>query len=82
MERIDPLEKQVFRLTGASPEYEPMAARIIEEGMTLGDLRTLISPPPRRAATMAAAVLIRAMRPPFKLGNSRLLGEAVFWEIG
>lgn len=81
MERIDPFEKKILELTGASPSYERLAARIIEEGMEPGDVLLLVRPPARRAATAAAAVLIRALRPPFKLKNSRLFGEAVFWEV-
>jgi len=77
-ERIDAFERRLLELAGASPQYEGLAARILEEGATPFDL---LNPPGRRLATVGTAILIRAARPPFKFRDNRLFGKSVAWEI-
>ena len=77
-ERLDPLEKQLFRLVGADPAYRGVAARILEEGAVPPDLRR---PPGPGIATVVTAMLVRAFRPPFKLRDNPLLGPAEEWAI-
>ena len=77
-ERIDPFEHLVLRLAGTTREMEPMAARIIEEGITLQDL---LAPPGPQTVVCTMAVLIRAARPPFRLPDSTPLGPSTVWDI-
>lgn len=65
-ERIDAAERALLRVA-YTPELLSFAARIIEEGARPEDFR---QPPGRRAATLLTSILIRAMRPPFRLPDS------------
>ena len=76
-ERVDPLEKTVFRLVGAGPEDQGVIARILEEGAVPADL--LRAPGP--GLRVATAILVRAFRPPFKLRDNQLLGAAEYWQV-
>lgn len=75
-ERIDPLEKLILKLVGVSQETQGLAARILEEGAYPSDLLA----PPGRGIVVATTILIRALRPPFRLSDNTLLGEAEYWE--
>lgn len=77
-ERVDPIERSILELTATTPELQGFAARVIEEGARPKDL---MQPPGRRAATLFTSILIRAMRPPFRLPDSTLFGEAALWNI-
>jgi len=76
-ERIDPLEKTLFRLVGAGTEDQGLIARILEEGAVPADL--LRAPGP--GLRVATAILVRAFRPPFKLRENQLLGAAEYWKV-
>ena len=78
-ERIDAVERRVLELTATTPELKGFAARILEEGARPEDFR---QPPGRRAATLFMSILIRAMRPPFRLPDSTSFGQSALWEIG
>ena len=77
-ERIDPLEKHVFRLAGTRPADRGTVARILEEGARVGDL---VRRPGQGVRAVTTAILVRAMRPPFKMSPNKLLGEPEFWEV-
>lgn len=77
-ERVDPLEKKVLRLVGTYPEHQPVVARILEEGATPRDL---LRSPSQGIAPVLTAILIRALRPPFKLKDNTLLGPAEIWNF-
>ena len=77
-ERIDPLEKKLFRLVGTYPELQGVVARILEEGAVPGDL---MRSPSQGIAPVLMAFAVRAFRPPFKLRGSQLFGEPEYWEI-
>ena len=77
-ERIDPLEKKLFRLVGTYSEHQPVVARILEEGAVPRDL---LRSPSQGIAPVLTAILIRAMRPPFKLKNNALFGPAEVWDF-
>ena len=77
-ERIDPVERKVLELTATTPALKRLAATIIEEG---ADPKDLLAPPGRRSLTLLAAIVIRALRPPFRLIDSVALGEAALWDI-
>ena len=76
-ERVDPLEKQLFRLVGAGVADQGVIARVLEEGAVPADL--LRTPGP--GLRVATAILVRAFRPPFKLGDNLLLGAAEYWQV-
>ena len=78
-ERVDAVERRVLELTARTLELKGFAARVIEEGARPEDFR---QPPGRRAATLFTSILIRAMRPPFRLPDSGLLGRSALWDIG
>lgn len=77
-ERIDPLEKKLFRLVGTYPDLQGVVARILEEGAIPGDL---LRSPSRGIAPVLMAFAVRAFRPPFKLRANALLGDAEYWDI-
>ena len=77
-ERIDPIERKILELIARTPELQRLAATIIEEGVGPKDL---LVAPGQRAATLFTSILIRAMRPPFRLPDSMGFGETALWEI-
>ena len=77
-ERIDPFESTVLRLVGTTSQLQPLAARIIEEGVDPQDL--VVAPGPKAVVT-AASILIRAARPPFRFPDGTPLGPSLVWDI-
>lgn len=77
-ERIDAVEGAILRMAN-TPGLRGFAARIIEEGARPEDFR---QPPGRRAATLFTSILVRAMRPPFRLPDSGGFGRSELWDIG
>ena len=78
-ERIDAAERALLWVAH-TPELQSFAARIIEEGARPEDLAQLLSP--SRSMTLFTSILIRAVRPPFRLPDAMGFGEAAFWDIG
>ena len=78
-ERIDAVERKVLELTARTPELKGFAARVIEEGARPRDFQ---QPPGGRVATLALSILVRAMRPPFRLPDSGGFGRSALWDIG
>lgn len=77
-ERIDAVERTLLRVANTQ-ELQGFAARVIEEGARPEDFG---QPPGRRAATLFTSILIRAARPPFRLPDSTVFGDAALWNIG
>ena len=78
-ERIDAAERALLWVAH-TPELQAFAARIIEEGARPKDLVQFYGP--SRSATLFTSILIRAMRPPFRLPDSMGFGQAALWDIG
>ena len=71
-ERIDAFERALLWIAH-TPELQSFAARIIEEGARPEDLVQFYGP--SRSATLFTSILIRAMRPPFRLPDYLGLGK-------
>ena len=78
IERIDPFEAAIFRLIRTPVELRPQAARIIEEGLVVRDLMIMHG---RKPVVVTTAVLVRAMRPPFRLPDRTPFGKSEEWDI-
>ena len=77
-ERIDAFERTLLWVAHTS-ELQSFAARIIEEGTRPEDFLQWLGP--SRTTTLFTAILIRAMRPPFRLPDSMGFGQAALWDI-
>lgn len=77
-ERIDAVERALLRMA-TTPDLQGFAARILEEGAQPEDFW---QPPGRRSATLFTSILVRAMRPPFRLPDSVAFGRSALWDIG
>ena len=78
-ERLDAAERALLWVAH-TPELQRFAARIIEEGARPEDFLRLLGP--SRTTTLVTSILIRAMRPPFRLQDSMGFGRSALWDIG